>query len=55
MKVIITGGKGMLGRTVMRVLAGKHEFLVADLPEVDILDEDGTAMLPVNNAKWFNN
>lgn len=41
MKVMITGGKGMLGRTVMRVLAGKHEFLVADLPEVDILDERG--------------
>lgn len=41
MKVVITGGKGMLGRTVMRVLEGKHEFLVADLPEVDVIDERG--------------
>lgn len=39
MKVVITGGKGMLGRTIMRVLEGKYEFVVADLPDVDILDE----------------
>ena len=41
MKVMITGGKGMLGRTITRVLSARHEFLVADLPEADILDEDG--------------
>ena len=41
MKILITGGKGMLGRTIARVLAGRHEFVVADLPEVDILDEQG--------------
>ena len=39
MKVMITGGKGMLGRTIQRVLSGKHDFVVADLPEVDVLDE----------------
>ena len=41
MKVMITGGKGMLGRTIVRTLSGKHDFIIADLPEVDILDEQG--------------
>ena len=41
MKVLITGGKGMLGRTVVRELSGHHTFVVADLPEVDILNEKG--------------
>lgn len=41
MKVLITGGNGMLGRTVRRVLKDRYEFVVADLPEVDILDEEG--------------
>jgi len=36
MKILITGGKGMLGRTLQKELAG-HELFVADLPEVDIL------------------
>ena len=36
MKIIITGGKGMLGRTLQRHLA-QHELLIADLPELDIL------------------
>lgn len=35
MRILITGGKGMLGRTLQRRLAD-HELLVADLPEVDI-------------------
>lgn len=35
MKIFITGGKGMLGRTLCRRLAA-HELFVADLPEVDI-------------------
>lgn len=37
MKLLITGGKGMLGRTLQRQLSG-HELFVADLPEVDITD-----------------
>lgn len=41
MKVLITGGKGMLGRTIMRVLEGKYNFVIADLPEADITDEQG--------------
>ena len=40
MKVLITGGKGMLGRTLQRELA-EHEIVVADLPEWDITDDEG--------------
>ena len=40
MRIAITGGKGMLGRTLRRRLAG-HELMVEDLPEVDILDLKG--------------
>lgn len=35
MKILITGGKGMLGRTLQRRFAD-HELFVADLPETDI-------------------
>ena len=35
MKIVITGGKGMLGRTLLKELSA-HEILVADLPEWDI-------------------
>jgi dTDP-4-dehydrorhamnose reductase len=37
MKLFITGGRGMLGRTVQRRLAG-YDLGVADLPEVNITD-----------------
>ncbi|MBR0457745.1 MAG: dTDP-4-dehydrorhamnose reductase [Victivallales bacterium] len=40
MKIVVTGGKGMLGRTLQNVLA-HHQIIVADLPEWDILDENG--------------
>ena len=47
MKVLLTGGKGMLGRTILRVLNGKtttdgkrFEIIPTDLPEADITDED---------------
>ena len=40
MKVLITGGKGMLGRTLQKELA-EHEIVVADLPEWDITDDTG--------------
>jgi dTDP-4-dehydrorhamnose reductase len=42
MKILVTGGKGMLGRTLQRELAS-HEIVVADLPEWDITDADGFA------------
>ena len=40
MKILITGGKGMLGRTLQRELEG-NEIVVADLPEWDITDDAG--------------
>jgi len=40
MKIAITGGKGMLGRTLQKEFAG-NEIAVADLPEWDVLDGDG--------------
>ena len=39
MRIIITGGKGMLGRTLQQELAG-HDIIIADLPETDITDAD---------------
>ncbi|MEI8079109.1 MAG: dTDP-4-dehydrorhamnose reductase [bacterium] len=39
MKVLITGGNGMLGRTLQRRLAG-HDLRIADLPDVDITSMD---------------
>ncbi len=40
MKVLITGGKGMLGRTLQAVLK-EHELIIADLPDCDITDGAG--------------
>lgn len=33
MRIVITGGKGMLGRTLQQVLK-QHDVIVADLPEM---------------------
>ena len=44
MRILITGGKGMLGRTLQRELAG-HEIFVADLPETDMLDASDRRLL----------
>ena len=38
MKVMLTGGRGMLGRTLNSVLKTSHEVLVTDFPEADITD-----------------
>ena len=40
MKILVTGGKGMLGRTIQSELS-EHEIIVADLPEADITDPTG--------------
>jgi len=37
MKILITGGKGMLGRTLRAALA-EHTLAIADLPETDITE-----------------
>lgn len=42
MKILITGGKGMLGQTLQRVLS-EHALAIADLPEVDITNETSIA------------
>lgn len=39
MRVLLTGGKGMLGRTLVGELADDFEIVATDLPEVDITDE----------------
>ena len=39
MKVLLTGGRGMLGRTIVRELGGEFEVVPTDLPEADITDE----------------
>lgn len=50
MRIVITGGKGMLGRTLQQVLR-PHEIIVADLPEWDITDAAGfDANLKAANA-----
>ncbi len=36
MKIVITGGRGQLGRTLERVLNPKHQIIIIDLPETDI-------------------
>lgn len=41
MKVLLTGGRGMLGRTIVRVLGDRFEIVPTDLPEADITDESG--------------
>ena len=42
MKILVTGGKGMLGRTLVSSLDdGNNEVVVADLPEWDITDGEG--------------
>ena len=49
MKILITGGKGMLGRTLQKELAG-NEIVVADLPEWDITDDVGLMTKTVEAA-----
>lgn len=38
MKILITGGRGQLGNALQRQL-GKHELIIGDLPEFDIVDK----------------
>lgn len=38
MKILLTGGKGMLGRTLCDVLSDEFEVIPTDLPEADITD-----------------
>ncbi len=38
MKLLLTGGRGLLGTPLARRLAGSHEVVVTDLPELDVTD-----------------
>lgn len=38
MKILLTGGRGMLARTLLRELGRDHEVVPTDLPEADITD-----------------
>ena len=49
MKVLLTGGKGMLGRTICRELTD-FEVIPTDLPEADITDEDAIDAVVRDNA-----
>ena len=49
MRILVTGGKGMLGRTLQRKLAD-HELVVADLPDWDVTDGDAFAAKAVAAA-----
>lgn len=37
MRICITGGRGMLGRTLQKRLGPENELLIADLPDIDML------------------
>lgn len=39
-RILLTGGKGMLARTLARELCAEYEIVATDLPEADITDED---------------
>ncbi|MBO5940237.1 MAG: dTDP-4-dehydrorhamnose reductase [Kiritimatiellae bacterium] len=39
MRVLLTGARGMLGRTLVRELSGRFEVIPTDLPELDITSE----------------
>lgn len=43
MRIVITGGRGMLGRTLVRRLSPTHEVLPIDRDECDITDARATA------------
>lgn len=46
MRILITGAKGMLGRTLLRRWQGRHELIATDREELDITDVRAcTAML----------
>ena len=47
MKVLLTGGKGMLGRTLCAELSD-FEIIPTDLPEADITNESGFQEVPVH-------
>jgi dTDP-4-dehydrorhamnose reductase len=45
MRILVTGGKGQLGRELVALLGPNHEVIATDLPELDISDGDGVRRL----------
>lgn len=45
MKIVITGGRGQLGRELEKTLSPKHAIVIVDLPETDITQLSGSAAL----------
>lgn len=41
MKIVITGGRGQLGRELERTLSTQHDIVIVDLPETDITQLGG--------------
>ncbi len=53
MRIVVTGGAGMLGTDLLKRLAQDHEAKGIDLADVDILDEHGTRDIIVGiNPDW---
>ena len=54
MKLMLTGGKGMLGRTICRVLGKDFEIVPTDLPEVDITSPESlnAALAAIRRASF---
>ena len=50
MKVMLTGGKGMLARTIVRELGRDFEIVATDLPETDITDPAAIDAAVAENA-----
>lgn len=50
MKVLLTGGKGMLGRTLVRELGGEFGVVPTDLPGADITDESSIEAVFVKHS-----
>ncbi len=50
MRVLLTGGKGMLGRTLVHELGGDFEVIPTDLPEADITDADAIGAVIARHA-----
>lgn len=50
MRILLTGGRGMLGRTLARVLGDSFEVVSTDLPEADVTDADALAAVFAQHA-----